>query len=100
MHPDRATYSSFCTFKDPDGNNWLVQEVTARLPGRGGYDQDTTFTSASELAATLRRAATAHGEHEKRNRRARCELADLVRRIHRARAGGQTPAHLGTAREG
>jgi catechol 2,3-dioxygenase-like lactoylglutathione lyase family enzyme len=64
-HPARATYSSFATFKDPDGNSWLVQEITARLPGRvDGHE--TTFTSAPELAATLRRAATAHGEHEKR----------------------------------
>ena len=64
VHPARATYSSFVTFKDPDGNAWLVQEVTARLPGRVD-GKDTTFTSASELAATLRRAAAAHGEHEK-----------------------------------
>lgn len=65
-HPAKATYSSFCTFKDPDGNSWLVQEVTARLPGRVDTDL-TTFTSASELATTLQRAAEAHGEHEKRN---------------------------------
>lgn len=64
-HPTRQTYSSFVTFKDPDGNSWLVQEVTARLPGRVDANQ-TTFTSASELATTLRRASLAHGEHEKR----------------------------------
>jgi catechol 2,3-dioxygenase-like lactoylglutathione lyase family enzyme len=64
-HPERATYSSFATFRDPDGNGWLVQEVTARLPGRVDGHQ-TTFTSAPELAATLRRASLAHGEHEKR----------------------------------
>jgi catechol 2,3-dioxygenase-like lactoylglutathione lyase family enzyme len=32
--PDRASYGSFCSFSDPDGNLWLVQEVTTRLPGR------------------------------------------------------------------
>jgi catechol 2,3-dioxygenase-like lactoylglutathione lyase family enzyme len=63
--PDHASYRSFATFRDPDGNGWLLQEVTARLPGRVDAG-DTTFTSSSELAAALRRAAAAHGEHEKR----------------------------------
>ena len=63
--PDHASYRSFATFKDPDGNGWLFQEVTARLPGRVDAG-DTTFTSSTELAAALRRAAAAHGEHEKR----------------------------------
>ena len=63
--PDRTSYRSFATFSDPDGNGWLFQEVTARLPGRVDAD-DTTFTSSTELAAALRRAAAAHGEHEKR----------------------------------
>jgi catechol 2,3-dioxygenase-like lactoylglutathione lyase family enzyme len=64
-HPGRQTYSSFATFKDPDGNSWLLQEVTVRLPGRVDSNV-TTFTSPSELAAALRRAGAAHGEHEKR----------------------------------
>ena len=64
-HPERQTYSSFATFKDPDGNSWLLQEVTVRLPGRVDSNV-TTFTSPSELAAALRRAGAAHGEHEKR----------------------------------
>jgi catechol 2,3-dioxygenase-like lactoylglutathione lyase family enzyme len=63
--PDHASYGSFATFSDPDGNGWLIQEVTARLPGRVDADT-TTFTSSTELAAALRRAAAAHGEHEKR----------------------------------
>ncbi len=64
-HPQRGTYSSFATFSDPDGNGWLLQEVTARLPGRVDAG-DTTFTSSTELASALRRASAAHGEHEKR----------------------------------
>src|SRR5258707_8273400 len=65
--PEHGSYRSFASFKDPDGNGWLFQEVTARLPGRGRVDaSDTTFTSSTELAAALRRAAAAHGEHEKR----------------------------------
>jgi catechol 2,3-dioxygenase-like lactoylglutathione lyase family enzyme len=63
--PGHASYSSFATFSDPDGNGWLLQEVTTRLPGRVDAS-DTTFTSSNELAAALRRAAAAHGEHEKR----------------------------------
>jgi catechol 2,3-dioxygenase-like lactoylglutathione lyase family enzyme len=64
--PERRSYNSFATFRDPDGNGWLLQEVTARLPGRVDADS-TTFISVTDLAAALRRAATAHGEHEKRN---------------------------------
>jgi catechol 2,3-dioxygenase-like lactoylglutathione lyase family enzyme len=63
-HPARRSYGSFASFSDPDGNGWVFQEVTTRLPGRADA-RATTFTSAVELAAALRRAATAHGEHEK-----------------------------------
>ena len=63
--PARRTYGSFASFNDPDGNSWLLQEVTARLPGRVDAG-DTTFTSSTELASALRRAEAAHGEHEKR----------------------------------
>jgi len=62
---DHATYSSFATFNDPDGNGWLVQEITSRLPGR--VDPVTTsYSSVSDLVSALKRAAIAHGEHEKR----------------------------------
>jgi catechol 2,3-dioxygenase-like lactoylglutathione lyase family enzyme len=63
--PEGRSYFSYATFSDPDGNEWLLQEVTTRLPGRvtGGA---TTFTSAADLAQALRRAEAAHGEHEKR----------------------------------
>jgi catechol 2,3-dioxygenase-like lactoylglutathione lyase family enzyme len=63
--PERRSYASFASFSDPDGNGWLFQEVTARLPGRVDAN-DTTFTSSTELASALRRAEAAHGEHEKR----------------------------------
>ncbi|KQU89910.1 glyoxalase [Ensifer sp. Root31] len=63
--PERRSYRSSASFADPDGNGWLLQEVTERLPGRVDTDI-TTFTSSSELAGALRRAAAAHGEHEKR----------------------------------
>ena len=63
--PDRTSYSSYATFRDPDGNLWLLQEITGRLPGRVDKGR-TTFTSENELVSALRRAAAAHGEHEKR----------------------------------
>jgi catechol 2,3-dioxygenase-like lactoylglutathione lyase family enzyme len=63
--PDHATYSSFATFRDPDGNSWLLQEVTTRLPGRIDA-AETTFASAADLASAMRRASVAHGEHERR----------------------------------
>jgi catechol 2,3-dioxygenase-like lactoylglutathione lyase family enzyme len=63
--PQLRSYASFVSFRDPDGNAWLVQEVTARLPGRSNTEV-TTFQSVTALAGALRRAATAHGEHEKR----------------------------------
>ena len=62
---EHGSYRSFASFKDPDGNGWLFQEVTARLPGRVDAD-DATFTSSAELASALQRASVAHGEHEKR----------------------------------
>jgi catechol 2,3-dioxygenase-like lactoylglutathione lyase family enzyme len=62
--PERRSYFSLASFNDPDGNGWLLQEVTSRFPGR--VEAETTFASATDLAAALRRAAAAHGEHEKR----------------------------------
>ncbi len=63
--PERRSYRSYASFKDPDGNNWLLQEITVRLPGRVDTD-GATYTSSADLASALWRAATAHGEHEKR----------------------------------
>jgi hypothetical protein len=63
--PDHASYGSFATFSDPDGNGWLLQEVTTRLPGRIDA-AETAFASTADLASALRRAEAAHGEHEKR----------------------------------
>jgi catechol 2,3-dioxygenase-like lactoylglutathione lyase family enzyme len=63
--PAHSSYRSFASFHDPDGNGWLLQELTTRLPGR--IDSNTTnFASVSDLASAMRRAEAAHGEHEKR----------------------------------
>jgi catechol 2,3-dioxygenase-like lactoylglutathione lyase family enzyme len=63
--PDHRSYFSFATFKDPDGNGWLFQEITTRLPGRIDTAA-TTYASPVDLASALRRAAAAHGQHERR----------------------------------
>ncbi|WP_350277871.1 VOC family protein [Kribbella sp. HUAS MG21] len=63
--PQRNSYGSFLSFGDPDGNEWILQEVTTRLPGRLD-PAATTFASTADLAAALRRAAAAHGRHEAR----------------------------------
>ena len=64
--PEHRTYSSFSSFSDPDGNSWLLQEITTRLPGR--IDSGvTSFGSLSDLASAFRRTEAAHGEHEKRS---------------------------------
>ena len=63
--PEDASYGSFVSFSDPDGNSWLFQEITTRLPGRVN-PAVTSFGSASDLADAMRRASAAHGEHEKR----------------------------------
>jgi catechol 2,3-dioxygenase-like lactoylglutathione lyase family enzyme len=65
LDPERRSYSSRASFRDPDGNTWLLQEITTRRPGR--VDATTTsFASVSDLAGAFRRAEAAHGEHEKR----------------------------------
>jgi catechol 2,3-dioxygenase-like lactoylglutathione lyase family enzyme len=63
--PDHGSYRSYVTFGDPDGNGWVLQEVTSRLPGRIAPGA-TTYTSVSDLASAMRRASVAHGEHEER----------------------------------
>ena len=64
--PNQASYGSFASFRDPDGNSWLLQEITKRLPGRIDPAAATTYASPSDLASALRRAEAAHAEHEKR----------------------------------
>jgi len=62
-HPQHASYRSFASFSDPDGNGWLLQEVTSRLPGRVDAAM-TSFASRSDLAGAFRRAEAAHAKHE------------------------------------
>jgi catechol 2,3-dioxygenase-like lactoylglutathione lyase family enzyme len=85
--PDDASYGSFVSFRDPDGNSWLLQEITTRLPGR--VDQAATaFASASDLADAMRRASAAHGEHEKRIGQADANWPDWYARYMVAEQAG------------
>ena len=85
--PDHASYGSFATFSDPDGNGWLLQEISTRLPGR--VDPATTsFGSASDLASAMRRASIAHGEHEKRIGQADANWPDWYARYMVAEQAG------------
>ena len=61
--PDHKSYASYASFKDPDGNAWLLQEVTTRLPGRSTSPL-AAYGSEANLADALRRAAEAHGRQE------------------------------------
>ena len=75
LDPERSSYRSFASFRDPDGNHWLFQEITTRLPGRIDAAA-TSFGSASNLASAMRRAEKAHGEHEKRTGQRDANWAD------------------------
>jgi catechol 2,3-dioxygenase-like lactoylglutathione lyase family enzyme len=89
--PEHASYGSFASFTDPDGNGWLFQEVTTRLPGRID-PAATSFGSARELADAMRRASAAHGEHEKRTGQADANWPDWYAQYMVAeQAGTQLP---------
>jgi catechol 2,3-dioxygenase-like lactoylglutathione lyase family enzyme len=89
--PEHGSYRSLATFSDPDGNTWLLQEITTRLPGRVDADA-TTFGSASDLASALRRAETAHGEHEKRTGKRDENWPDwYAEYMVREQSGGELP---------
>jgi catechol 2,3-dioxygenase-like lactoylglutathione lyase family enzyme len=89
--PEGGSYGSFATFRDPDGNGWLLQEITTRFPGR--VDAETSYASAADLAAALRRAAAAHGEHEKRTGEADPNWPDwYAEYMVREQAGEELPA--------
>jgi catechol 2,3-dioxygenase-like lactoylglutathione lyase family enzyme len=89
--PEQRSYRSFASFSDPDGNGWLFQEVTTRLPGRIDSAR-TTFASANDLASALRRAATAHGQHEARTGQADPNWPDwYAEYMVREQAGEELP---------
>jgi catechol 2,3-dioxygenase-like lactoylglutathione lyase family enzyme len=90
--PEHRSYFSRATFSDPDGNVWLLQEITTRLPGRIDPGA-TSYGSASDLASAMRRAAAAHDEHEKRIGEADANWPDWYAEYMAAeQAGTERPA--------
>ncbi|WP_327287222.1 VOC family protein [Streptomyces sp. NBC_01198] len=90
VDPDRGSYGSFLSFSDPDGNGWVLQEITARLPGR--LDSATTaFASAEDLAGAMRRAAAAHGKHEARTGKEDPDWPDWYARFMVSEQAGTEP---------
>jgi catechol 2,3-dioxygenase-like lactoylglutathione lyase family enzyme len=90
--PSRNSYSSFLSFEDPDGNGWILQEITTRLPGRID-PAATSFASVSDVAGALRRAAAAHGEHEARTGEADANWPDwYAEYIVKEQAGIELPS--------
>jgi len=88
--PGHTSYRSFATFADPDGNRWLLQEVTSRLPGR--VAGDTTYTSVADLSQALQRAAAAHGWHESRTGKADPNWPDwYAQYMVKEQSGGELP---------
>ena len=85
--PEHRSYRSFASFRDPDGNGWLFQEITTRLPGRID-PATTTFASANDLASALSPCCGRSREHEKRIRASGPELARLVCRVHGGEQAG------------
>jgi len=91
LDPARGSYRSRATFSDPDGNTWILQEVTARLPGRLAPGP-TSFASATDLAGAFRRAAAAHGEHEARTGRPDADWPDwYAAYLVAEQTGGELP---------
>jgi hypothetical protein len=98
LDPERRSYFSRASFSDPDGNNWLLQEITTRLPGRIEAAA-TSFGSASDLASALRRAAAAHGEHEKRIGEADANWPDwYAKYMVSEQTGAELPTSVATTR--
>jgi predicted enzyme related to lactoylglutathione lyase len=90
--PEGGSYGSFASFSDPDGNSWLLQEITERLPGRVEH-RETTYVSAGHLSQALRRAAAAHGEHEARTGEADASWPDwYAEYMVREQAGEELPS--------
>lgn len=88
--PEHRSYHSFVSFSDPDGNGWLLQEITTRLPGR--VAGDTTYASANDLSQALRRAEAAHGQHEARTGQRDANWPDwYAEYMRREQAGEELP---------
>jgi hypothetical protein len=90
---EHRSYQSYVSFSDPDGNGWLLQEVTTRLPVE--IDSGTTtFASTNDLASAFRRAEGRPRRAREAHRPRDAELAQLVCRVYGGGAGGQRAAPM------
>lgn len=91
LDPDRGSYRSWASFHDPDGNNWVLQEITTRIPGRVDVGL-TSYSTVSDLAEAMRRASVAHGVHEQRIGHADADWPDwYADYMAREQAGAELP---------
>jgi catechol 2,3-dioxygenase-like lactoylglutathione lyase family enzyme len=88
--PEGRSYFSFTSFEDPDGNRWLLQEVTARLPGREWESTRTGAIDVATLAELLHETEQHHGEYEKTH--AKHNWWDWYAPYLNARQNGSIPA--------
>jgi catechol 2,3-dioxygenase-like lactoylglutathione lyase family enzyme len=89
MDPQKRSYFSFASFRDPDGNTWLLQEITQRLPGR--VEAPTEYESHSDLVSALRRAEAAHGVHEKKLGQRDADWPDWYAKFMESEQSGAEP---------
>ena len=87
--PQHRSYASYATFSDPDGNVWMLQELTTRLPGREWESTEARSPDAKELAALLYETSQRHGRYEQSH--AKHQWWDWYAPYLSARQNGSTP---------
>ena len=87
--PEGRSYFSFASFEDPDGNRWLLQEITTRLPGREWKSTQAGAIDVATLAELLHETEQHHGEYEKTH--AKHNWWDWYASYLNARQNGSSP---------
>ena len=95
--PEGRSYSSFASFEDPDGNGWLLQEITTRLPGREWTLTRATAVDVATLAELLRETEEHHGAYEKTH--AKHDWWNWYAPYLSARQNGSSPEEAAAAAE-
>jgi len=95
--PEGRSYSSFASFEDPDGNGWLLQEITTRLPGREWTSTRALAMDVARLAELLRETEEHHGVYEKTH--AKHDWWNWYAPYLSARQNGSSPEEAGDAAE-
>jgi catechol 2,3-dioxygenase-like lactoylglutathione lyase family enzyme len=93
--PEGRSYFSFASFEDPDGNRWLLQEITTRLPGREWEQKRARAMDVATLAELLHETAEHHDHYEKTH--GEHHWWDWYAPYLSARQSGSSPAEAVTA---